>query len=386
LLKRFFSHLVIGFGLLLFGACSPTTDGPDPDPILETGVQTGSLLPHSLYFLSDQADGVFQVWFIDAGGAAAHQVTSEPGGVIQFDVSPTDGQVAYITGNQLYLINSDGSGRTLLVDGGEVEDQNRTYQYTQQLNGVRWAPTGEMLAYGQNGIHLYFIAEQSDVHLIENEIEELEGGQLHPVAIISPVSWSPDAVFLLVEIGFLEGGVLGTYHLQNDHLVRFGGFGGMCCHPSWTPDGRSVLVASPIFGNIPSGLWRYDAQTGAEEELLHHTSEDGTLNFAGWPLQLPDGGLRYFFNNMAAFPQTEALLLMVSTGADGHSNREIIRSEYWENYEVLWAEDGSLAISVQPPTGVGASWPRTGPIVIIPASDEPVVPLTANGYSLRWGP
>jgi hypothetical protein len=160
----------------------------------------------------------------------------------------------------------------------------------------------------------------------------------------------------------------------------------MCCHPAWTPDSQSVLVASPILGDIASGLWRYDAQTGVETELIHHTSEDGTLNFAGWPLQLRDGGIRYFFNNMAAFPEAEAPLLMVAAGADGVSSRELIRSEYWENYEVLWAEDGSLAVSVQPATGVGASWPRTGPIVVIPASNEPVAPLSANGYSLRWGP
>jgi hypothetical protein len=121
-------------------------------------------------------------------------------------------------------------------------------------------------------------------------------------------------------------------------------------------------------------------------ELIHHTSEDDTLNFAAWPLQLPDGDLHYFFNNMAAFPEAEAPLLMVNAGTDGVTGREPIRSEYWENYEVLWAEDGSLVVAVQPATGVQSSWPRTGPIVVIPASTEPVIPLTAHGYSLRWGP
>jgi hypothetical protein len=267
-----------------------------------------------------------------------------------------------------------------------MNDQNSTYHYTQKLSGVRWSPTGGLLAYGQNGIHLYFVDEQNDFYMIENEIEEREGGHLFPMALYSPVSWSPDANYLLLDIGFYEGGSLGTYHIQRGELVRLGGEGIVCCHPSWTPDSQSVLVASPVIGLIASGLWSYNAQTGAMVELIHHTSEDDTLNFAGWPLQLPNGELRYFFNNMAAFPEREAPLLMVSAEGDGISGREPIRAEYWENYEALWAEDGSLALAVQPATGVQPTWPRTGPIVVIPASNEPVRPLSTHGYSLRWGP
>jgi hypothetical protein len=201
-----------------------------------------------------------------------------------------------------------------------------------------------------------------------------------------PVSWSPDNNHLLVEIDFFEGGTLGIYSMQTNDLVRLGGEKIVCCQTAWAPDSSSVLVASALFSVSPSGLWRYDAVTGAETELIHHTSEDDTLNFVNWPLQLENGELRYFYNNMAAFPEGEAPLLMVSSDADGFSNRALIRSEYWENYETLWAADGSLAMAVQPATGVQAIWPRTGPIVIIPASGDPVIPLPANGYSLQWGP
>jgi hypothetical protein len=215
--KKFAASLLFGFGLLFLSACSPAPDATvSPELELETSESSEGLLPHSLYYLSEQNDGVFQVWYIDTDGLAAHQVTNEPSGVTEFDVSPTDGQVAYITENQLFLINSDGSGRTLLVDAGQVEDQDRVFKFTQQLSGVSWASSGELLAYGLNGVHLYFIAEQSDVHLIENVIEELGEGQLHPVALYSPVSWSPDANFLLVDIGFFEGSALGTYDIQND--------------------------------------------------------------------------------------------------------------------------------------------------------------------------
>jgi hypothetical protein len=383
--KKISAALLAALLLTLLAACSAIPISP-PDDQNNNQIDSAALLPHKLYYLSSEGSGVFQVWYIEADGNSPKPVTNETTDIVEFDVSPTDGNVAYITNNQLYLVNSDGTERTLLVDGGQVDDQNHEYHYTQKISGVRWAPTGGLLAYGYNGIHLYFIDEQSDFHLIENEVEEREGGNLFPAALYSPVSWSPDANYLLLDIGFFEGGSLGTYNIQSAELVRLGGEGIVCCHPSWSPDSQSVLVASPVLGLVASGLWRHDAQSGAEVELIHHTSEDDTLNFAAWPLQLPDGDMRYFFNNMAAFPESEAPLLMVSAEADGVTSREPIRAEYWENYEVLWAEDGSLVVAVQPATGVQPSWPRTGPIVVIPASTEPVIPLTAHGYSLRWGP
>lgn len=387
MLRKLLKPLLFAAGLVLMVGCnagqSPATL-PTNTPTADTPADVP--LPHSLYFLSDQNSGRFQIWVLEADSGAARRITDEPAGVSEYDVSASDGRVAYITENRLYLIDSDGSGRTMLVDPGADDGQDDTYHYTRKLSGVSWTNNGSILAYGLNGVHLYFVSEQRDAHVIENVIEERADGTIYPSAMVRPLSWSPDGNFLLVEIGFFEGSTLGTYSLQTAELVRLGSGGIVCCQPAWSADSRSVLVASPLFGVIPSGLWRYDAQTGEETELIHHTSEDDTLNFVNWPLELPNGELRYFYNNTAAFPQTAAPLLMVSSGADGVSGRQLIRPEYWENYEVLWAQDGSLVVAVQPPTGVTPTWPRTGPIVLIPASDGPVIPLSASGYQLRWGP
>ena len=199
------AFLLIVFVLLILSACS---FGPEPlatdEPLIETQGPRGDRLPHSIFFLSEDPEGEFQVWYIDVEGSNPFQVTNETGGVTDFDVSTSDGRVAYITNNQLYLVQSDGSGRILLVDGGQVEDQDRVFQFTQQLSGVSWTSSGGLLAYGLNGIHLYSIDQQSDIHLIENIIEQLDGGQLHPVALYSPVYWSPDDNYLLVDIGLFE--------------------------------------------------------------------------------------------------------------------------------------------------------------------------------------
>lgn len=373
--------------VLLLSACSQA-DEQTVSQAAPTSIPpaAGELLPHSLYFLSDLPDGLFQVWRMAADGQTLEQITDEANGVSDFDVFQDDGRVVYISANRLYLINSDGSGRTLLVDGGEIDEESSSYHYTGKLSGVSWAGHGRVIAYGLNGIHLYFINEESDFYVAQNDVEQDAEGVLTPVALYQPISWSPDGNFLLVEIEALEGGTLGVYSMQSNEIVRLGGDSLVCCQPVWTTDSSAVLVASDLFGASPAGLWRYDALTGGEIELVHHTSEDDTLNFVNWPLQLSDGSLRYFYTNMAAFPANEPPLLMVSSDADGVSGRALIRSEHWVNYEVLWAEDGSLALAVQPATGVQAAWPRTGPIVIIPASGDPVIPLAANGYSLRWGP
>jgi len=164
------------------------------------------------------------------------------------------------------------------------------------------------------------------------------------------------------------------------------GEGIVCCQPTWSPDSRSIVIASPFLGMVDSGLWRLDTSTGIETELIPATSPDDTLNFAGWPVVLENGDLRYFYTNTPSFPSGEVPLLLVNSASDGVSSRTILRPEHWLNYEVLWAVDGSLAVAVQPITGEAAGWPRTGPIVIIPPTQDPVIPLGINGYQLQWGP
>jgi hypothetical protein len=160
----------------------------------------------------------------------------------------------------------------------------------------------------------------------------------------------------------------------------------LCCHPTWSPDSRSIVIASPYIGMIESGLWRVDTSTGAKSELIPTTSADDTLNFAGWPLVLPSGKLRYFYNNTPEFPDGDVPLLMVQSASDGVTDRTILRPEEWRNFEVLWATDGSLAVVVQPDPATDASWPRIGPILVIPANEDPVIPLGMDGYALQWGP
>ncbi len=283
------------------------------------------------------------------------------------------------------MIDSDGEQPELLVDGKDAIDDTDQYFFTEKISGLSWSPDGKTLAYGRNGLHIYHLDTQTDEHILPNDIEARDEGFLFPRALYSPYQWSPDGSQLLVNINYYEAGTLGIYTPGNAEIMALGE-GIVCCQPAWSPDSRSIIIASPFLGYADSGLWRIDTATGKQIELIPATAPDSTLNFAGWPVVLLDGSLRYFYTNTPSFPTGDVPLLLVESSGDGITDRTILRPEQWLNYEVLWAENGSLAVAVQPVTGEAPGWPRTGPIVLIPPSENPVIPLGINGFQLRWGP
>jgi hypothetical protein len=388
--------LVIGMAALACGLVEDITGGPDvipsdtipapatEEPILGTA-EGDHILPNSLYFLSDVGAGSFQVWRLERDSITQTQVTSEAVSVTDFDVSPADGRVAYLVNNQIFMVAPNGSGRTLLVDGGPVDETDSDYHFTRKITGLRWSPNGGYLAFGQNGINLYNPADSAVTKVLPNNLEPIEGIYPYPQALYTPHTWSPDGARLLVEIGFYEGSTLGVLEIISRSVVRFGEYI-VCCYPYWSWDSRSVLIGSPYKGIIPAGLWRYDAITGEETELISHTSPDNTLNFVGWPMELPNGDLQYFFMNTAAVPPETPRLTLVRSVGDGISGRTQIRQEDWDLQEALWAPDGSLVLVVEP--YVQDTDPlQDGTIIFIDILlGEPIRPLVMNGYKLRWGP
>jgi dipeptidyl aminopeptidase/acylaminoacyl peptidase len=394
--KIFVFVLILGMVGLACSLLENNTGGADLTPSEAVPVPTeedttspidsgGDALPRSLYFLSDMGTGGFQVWRLEKDSITQTQVTSEAVPVTDFDVSPLDGRVAYLVNNQIFVISPDGSGRALLVDGGPADETDSDYHFTRKITGLRWSPNGGYLAFGQHGINLYSATDGALTKVIPNNLEPIEGFYPYPQALYTPHTWSPDGTRLLVEIGFYEGSTLGVLEIISREVIRLGEHI-VCCYPYWSWDSRSVLVGSPFMGIIPAGLWRYDAITGEEVNLVPHTSPDDTLNFVGWPMELPNGDLQYFFTNTAAIPSETPRLTLVRTASDGISGRTQIRQEDWDPQEALWAPDGSLVVVVEP--YVQDTDPvRDGTIILIDTLfSEPVRPLVTNGYKPRWGP
>ena len=106
-----------------------------------TASEAPSLLPHDLYYQTKDGAGHLQVFRLARDGATVTQVTSEPADVDNYDISPVDGRVAYVSNNQLLVAAADGSGRRLLVDGGDAQ-----YEFNLTILNPRWSPDGWQIA------------------------------------------------------------------------------------------------------------------------------------------------------------------------------------------------------------------------------------------------
>ncbi len=362
---------------------TPVDGTPGVAPVDPT-IEPDYLLPNSLYYRAESSPDIFQVWRLERDGVTIYQVTNEIVSVGNFTVNTIDGRVAYIVGNQIFLIDADGSNRMMLIDGGPVDESSNVFIYLERIRTVSWSPDGNTLAYGRGGLNFYNFTTSVSTMLIPNETVDYGGGSIGPQALYDPSTWSPDGSKLIVSVGWLEGGTLSIYTPASDTNLVIG-YGITCCDYDWSQAGDNIIVGSPVLGLIESGLWRYDAVTGVETVLLPTEAIDGTYNFAGWPKELPNGDLVFFYANVPDSGDFDPPLTMVHTAADGITGLFQVRPETWENYEALWDSSGVMAILVQPAPGP-LSWPRTGPIILVDTSGSPIIPLVPVGFDLHWGP
>jgi WD40 repeat protein len=337
-----------------------------------------TILPHPVYFLSYRS-GSAQVWRLEADGVTLSQVTDETDGVDSFDASRVDGRVAFVTNNQLYIANSGGGVRTLLVDNSAANTEAVDFYYRQRISSPRFSPDGRFLAYAFDGLWILDLTTNESVHLINNEIGEGDEGNPILEKFFGPQLWAPDSAKVLLEIGYQEAGTLAILNPNADPLVtEFESSGIVCCQAAWASDSGSILVASPYIGLVDSGLWRYDAQTGEESTLIGSGSE--LYEFAGWPLELANGDLQYFYTSSPNIPDGDVALYMVRSAADGVNGRVQLRADAFVIREALWAEDGSLALIVQATTAS-----QSGPVVLARSDGTQLQVLLDEGRDLRWG-
>lgn len=332
------------------------------------------LLPAAVLFLSSRS-GEAQVWQLAAEGLTQTQLTNEPAGVDGFDVSPLDGGLAYVSDNQLYMRDADGSNRRLMVDNAAADREAADYYAMQRISDPLFSPDGRFLAYAYGGLWILDLESNQAVHLLNNEIDpESEGMQSYYV----PLAWAPNSLQLALASGGPGENRLAFVNPGEEPMVTVAqaGVGPPCCQPAWTPDGE-LLLASPYAGLLEPGLWRYDPLSGERQALLD--GEEGLLEFAGWPLPTEAGVLYYFYASAAEPPAGDPPLFMVR-GLAGE--REPLREEAFANIgEVLWAADGSLALVVQLRPEGG----RGGAVLLAHADGRQSQLLLEDGYGLRWG-
>ena len=351
-----------------------------------TSTQVPGLLPRSLHFLNADAAAHMQIFRLETDGKTLTQVTAEPADVEFYDVNQNDGRIVYISNNQMLLINADGSGRALLLDGG-AQDVNDPF--INDIQSAVWSPNGETIAYGFGGLNLYAVATGVSNRVLENQTRDIGNGMIFPDELYWPDRYSPDGTKLLITLGYYEGASAAVYYPAGNSLVRLSGAEGalICCgEEQWSQDGSQFFAASPSMGMFNSGLWRIDAASGQVTTLLPGEAGNGTFNFADAPFLGPDGQLYFFFANTPATEEffMDAPLQLVRSAADGVSGRAVILPDSFEEMnEALWSPDATfviVAIAQNDQTYQG------GQLEIVYLDGRPRVLLAPFGRDLKWGP
>jgi hypothetical protein len=347
---------------------------------------TSSLLPHSLYFLNADAAAHLQIFRLATNGTTLTQLTSEPADVNYFDVNQNDGRIVYISNNQMLLINADGSGRTMLLDGGV---QNVNNPFLTNIQSAVWSPNGETIAYGFGGLNLYAIATRVSNRVLENQTRDIGNGLIFPDELYWPDRFSPDGTKLLITLGYYEGASAAIYYPASDSLVRLSGNEGaqICCgDEEWTADSSTLYSANPSMGMFSSGLWRINAANGQVTTLIPGDAGNNTFNFPDEPILAPDGQLYFFFTNQPAGDDfiSRPPLQLVRSAADGVTGRTALRPDIFDKMnEALWSPDASFVIVA---LATNDQMYFGGQAEIVYVDGRPRVMLTPFARDMKWGP
>jgi Tol biopolymer transport system component len=264
------------------------------------------------------APGLQAIFVVNPDGTELRRLTPEG----SFDGAPVwspDGsRILFTSGDDLYVMNSDGSGRTLLAEG----DGFAAY---------RWSPDGSMIA--------FVAVTVSGADVFEDLwVMNADGTNSRELASnASGPTWSPDGSSLAyfssslsdphVRVINLDG--TGDRRLTNDPVAAF--------QPAWSPDGSRIAIVT----------------LGAKDLLLIHPDGTGLVNLtpAGTdddsPTWSPDGS-RIAFNTGPENQPLESDIAVVSPDGSG---RLVLTNNPGFDLSPSWSADGSRIVFESSATG-----------------------------------
>lgn len=358
------------------------------EPVATVPPVASGLLPHSFYFLNNDAAGLAQVYRLEKDGKTVTQVTLEPAKVDSYDVSRLDGSVVYVSNNQMLLVNTDGSNRRLLLDGGSVDENN---PYLNNISFPVFSPDNQTIAFGHGGLSFYSVATGQSNLVLKNVFDEYSGG-LIPKELHWPESYSADGTKLVITIGHYEGATAAIYYPNGGALVRLNGGNGalICCGDTeWAGDGSAFFAANPTVGMSSAGLWRVDAATGNVTTLFTDYPETDPVNLADEPFPAPDGQLYFFFASIPIAALNDfserTPLQLVRSAADGVTNRTVLRPETYKFLnETLWAPDASFVIAAVAP--IHEIYQGGEARLVYTDGQKSIISLVPFAMNMKWGP
>ncbi len=333
------------------------------------------VLPRSLYYLAKDASGNFQIYRLERDGVTVTQISDIDNGVSGFDVSSVDGSIAFIAKNRLFISDSSGGNRNPVIEDIAFES----------LSSPRWSPDGQTIAYSNEGIYLYSIENDSSI-LIFNDKENCRYCSLR--------GFSPDGTKLIISV---SGVLAAIYDIPTTKLSPFkkvDPFASCCGLISWSMDSKYFYMydqnaAGGVDGISFPGLWIYKTD-GTGNAMLSVVGPEGTniANKVSALRQDLNGDLVYLFSP----PETGIGIIplsLVRSGADGVTNRVVIRPEtFFVSDTTLWTPDGNALLILQTEE---LSYRPVNLILVPMDPSRPIITLideasTVFQRSLHWGP
>jgi len=251
---HYFLYLVLILALISCGSPAPAGDinsgvetvvAATLQSLTQVPAPTQTLggLPRSLYFLNNDGAGLKQVFRLEKDGVTVTQLTFEPATVEDYDVSQIDGSVVYDSNNQLLTVNADGSNRSMIFDGGPVDENDA---FLTRITSPVWSPDGQTIAFGHKGLNFYSIVSGQANRVLDDQIDELDAGFKIPREMYWPEAYSADGSKLVITLGYYEGASAAVYYVNGGALVRLkndqGAF--ICCGTAtFSPDGSALYAA-----------------------------------------------------------------------------------------------------------------------------------------------
>jgi len=351
---------------------SVTEAGATPPPMTE------SLLPASLYFLNTDGANITQIYRLAMDGVTVTQLTFEPASVEDYDVSQVNGSIVYITNNQLYTIQRDGSNRSMIVDGGLLDPNSPA---TTLLSNPLWSPDAQTIAFGHKGVNFYSVTAGQSTLAVPSELDSNGFGKM-----FWPESYSPDGAKLLITAAPVasDGFFSIIYTPSSNTTVELtsssGGTSSISGSFSWTTDSAFIYTGTAFLSPFTSsGMWRVNTINGQTETLLGSDELTENFNLVNAPILAPDGQLYFIYANQSGLNDftVNVDLQMVRSVADGVTGRTVLRPESFNNANgFLWAPDASFLVATASP----------GPAQLYYTDGRPMISLVPSATNMKWGP